>query len=172
MNADGTDRRKGNEGRKARDLIGAICVDQRLLPVFLCDLRLCVRPSHRGAAILGVVSKKRTLILLKPGSSGETPALGSLREVAAALGNCNIAADGSGPHGFGERMGTGVLFGPGMVLEVPLMEEPSINRGEGPEIKQVLVSVTDEDFAFPVLMRLCKVNGWQMMDPDSGRTFG
>lgn len=98
--------------------------------------------------------------------------LGSLREVGKALGNSNIAADGSGPHGLGERMGTGVFYGPGMVLEVALMEEPDSHRGEGPEVRQVLVSLTDEDFAFPVLMRLCKNNGWQMMDPDSGRTFG
>jgi len=113
-------------------------------------------------------------VLLKSGAGSEegTPELGSLREVRAALGNCNIAPDGSGRFGFGEREGTGVFHGPGMIMEVPLMDEPGINRGEGPEVRQVLVSVTDEDFAFPVLMRLCKVNGWQMMDPDSGRTFG
>jgi hypothetical protein len=121
------------------------------------------------------LSKKRTLVLLNPapssGSEGSSP-LGTLREVRVALGNSNIAPDGSGPHGYGERMGTGVFFGPGMVLEVPLNEEPDSNRGEGPEIRQVLVSITDEDFAFPVLMRLCRANRWQMMDPDSGRTFG
>jgi hypothetical protein len=98
--------------------------------------------------------------------------LGTLREVKGALGRSNIAPDGSGPHGYGERLGTGVFHGPGMVLEVPLSEEPDANRGRGPEIAQVLVSVTDEDFAFPVLMRLCKQNGWKMMDPESGRTFG
>jgi hypothetical protein len=69
-------------------------------------------------------------------------------------------------------MGTGVFHGPGMVLEVALTEDPASNRGAGPDIRQVLVSLTDEDFAFPVLMRLCKNNGWQMMDPDSGRSFG
>lgn len=98
--------------------------------------------------------------------------LGSLKEVRTALGQCNISPDGSGQYGYGERLGTGVLHGPGMVMEVPLMEDPSSNRGAGPEISQVLVSVTDEDFAFPVLIRLCKLNGWRMMDPESGRTFG
>ena len=48
--------------------------------------------------------------------------LGTLREVTGALGNSNIAPDGSGPHGYGERLGTGVFFGPGMVLEVPFTE--------------------------------------------------
>lgn len=122
------------------------------------------------------MARKRTLILIRsapPGeSSGGLLALGALRDVRAALGQCNISPDGSGPHGYGERLGTGVLFGPGMVLEIPLSEEPTSNRGAGPEISQVLVSVTDEDFAFPVLMRLCKLNSWKMMDPDSGRTFG
>ena len=119
------------------------------------------------------MSKKRSLILLKPGVGEDgAPPLGTLREVRETLGNSNIATDGSGPHGYGERLGTGVFFGPGMVLEVPLMEEPDAHRGQGPDIRQILVSVTDEDFAFPVLMRLCKLSGWQMMDPESGRTFG
>ena len=119
------------------------------------------------------MSKKRSLILLRPGVGADGgPPLGTLREVRVALGNSNIAPDGSGPHGFGERLGTGVFFGPGMVLEVAMMEEPDSSRGEGPEVRQILVSVTDEDFAFPVLMRLCKLSGWQMMDPESGRSFG
>ena len=133
--------------------------------------------AERGgtqAAILAAVSKKRSLVLLNPGSGGSDGVvpLGSLREVRDALGNSNIAPDGSGPHGYGERMGTGVFFGPGMVMEVPLMDDPTVSRGEGPEVKQILVTVTDEDFAFPVLMRLCKRNHWQMMDAESGRTFG
>ena len=85
----------------------------------------------------------------------------------------NIAPDGSGPSGpTATGWAWGSFFGPGMVLEVPLTEEPDSNRGEGPEIRQVLVTITDEDFAFPVLMRLCKQNQWQMMDAESGRTFG
>ena len=119
------------------------------------------------------MAKKRTLVLLNPatGSDGAAP-LGSLREVRRALGMSNIAPDGSGPSGYGERLGVGLFFGPGMVLEVALTEEPDTNRGEGPEVRQVLVTITDEDFAFPVLMRLCKQNQWQMMDAESGRTFG
>lgn len=98
--------------------------------------------------------------------------LGSLRAVRAMLGNYNIAPDSSGPYGYGERMGLALFFGPGMVAEVSLSEDPSINRGEGPDVVQILVSLTDEDFAFPVLMRLCREKKWKMMDPDSGRTLG
>lgn len=132
------------------------------------------RMGSRGLAYAGNVARKRTLILLRSGTGpdGGMLALGSLREVCTALGQSNVHPDGSGPHGFGERVGTGVMFGPGMVLEIPFTDDPGSNRGQGPELKQILVSVTDEDFAFPVLMRICRLNEWKMMDPDSGRTFG
>lgn len=115
------------------------------------------------------MAKKRTVILLKSGPApGAIEPLGSLSSLRAALANFNVAPDGSGPRGMGERLGTGVFFGPGMVMEVPLgADDPP-----DPDIAQVLVSVTDEDFAWPVLMRICKANQWKMMDPDSGRTFG
>lgn len=98
--------------------------------------------------------------------------LGSLREIRGQLGRFNIAPDGSGASGMGERVGTGVFHGPGLVAEVPLAEEPSTRGGEGPQISQILVTVTDEDFAFPVLIGLCRQFKWKLMDPDSGRSFG
>ncbi len=105
-------------------------------------------------------------------SDGGLEPLGTLRAVTKALGNYNIAPDTSGPHGYGERMGVALFFGPGLVAEAQLPDDPSSNRGEGPEIVQILVSATDEDFAFPVLMRLCREQKWKMLDPDSGRTLG
>lgn len=105
------------------------------------------------------------------GDGGMEP-LGSLRAVCEALSNYNIAPDTSGPHGYGERMGVALFFGPGLVAEISLSDDPASNRGEGPEVVQILVSATDEDFAFPVLMRLCREQKWKMMDPDSGRTLG
>lgn len=114
------------------------------------------------------MSKKRTLLLLKVGESSDSgmPPLGTLSEVTRALARNNIAADGSGPHGYGERIGTGVFHGPGMVLEVPLNADD-----RDPEIKQMLVAVTDDDFAWPVLSKLCKNEKWKMMDPETGRSF-
>lgn len=117
------------------------------------------------------MARRRSLVLIKS-TDGQLEPLGSLREVCEAVSHHNLAPDGSGQFGFGERMGVGLLFGPGMILELPLGEEPSSNRGQGPEISQILVSMTDEDFAFPVLMRMCKELGWRMMDPETGRTFG
>ena len=35
-----------------------------------------------------------------------------------------------------------------------------------------MVTVTDGDFAWLVLSRICRTNQWKMMDPESGRMFG
>ncbi len=32
--------------------------------------------------------------------------------------------------------------------------------------------MTDDDFAFPVLLRLCREQKWTMLDPETGRRFG
>lgn len=115
------------------------------------------------------MAKKRTLVLLKGGEGsggGGLPPLGTLREVRAAMAGFNIAPDGSGAAGMGERIGTGVLHGPGMVVEIML---PSDQRE--PDVTQALIAVTDEDFAWPVLARMCRSQGWKLMDPESGRTF-
>lgn len=92
--------------------------------------------------------------------------LGTFKEVVAAAGRFNVGADGSGAGGYGEVPGVAILHGPGFTLEVP---------GDGSPreaVTQIMANVTDEDFAWPVLSRMCKANSWKMMDPDTGRTFG
>jgi hypothetical protein len=92
--------------------------------------------------------------------------LGSFKEVLSAAGRFNVGSDGSGFGGYGDVPGMVVLYGPGFTLEIPGDGSPRT------EVNQVMASVTDEDFAWPVLSRMCKANSWKMMDPDSGRTFG
>lgn len=92
--------------------------------------------------------------------------IGTFGEVLAAVAPFNVASDGSGPAGFGTVPGMAVLFGPGFVLEIPS------DGDRRAEVNQLMATVTDEDFAWPVLSRMCKHNGWKMMDPDTGRTFG
>jgi hypothetical protein len=70
----------------------------------------------------------------------------------------NISVDGSK----GSALGTTTLFGPGLVVDLPTSAE---------ELTQVMVTVVEEETAWPVLARLCKTLGWKMMDPESGRTF-
>ena len=99
------------------------------------------------------------------GGGGKMLPLGSFRELLDVLGTYNIGPDGSGPQGWGDVLGMAVLYGPGMLVEIPTA------AGEG-RVLQLMVTLTDDDFAWPVLARLCKAQGWRMMDPDSGRSFG
>lgn len=95
--------------------------------------------------------------------SGEMPVLGSVRDVVKAISAYNTSPDGSGPEGMGEAVGVGFMYGPGFVIEIPVAAE---------HVSQLMVTITDEDFAWSVLMRMCRQLQWKMMDPESGRTFG
>ena len=103
---------------------------------------------------------KRQIILMKVASSASADdhddavqPLGDRKEVLAALADFNTAPDSTG----GE-----FLYGPGLVMQMPFA---------GDEIAQLLVSHTDEDFAWPVLFRICERLGWNLMDPNSGRVL-
>lgn len=109
---------------------------------------------------------KRQLVLMvarEEGDDGSRP-MGSLKEVVASLKRFNCWPDGSGPEGMGKSPGMALAYGPGMIMEIPTMG--------GGDVMQVLATMTDEEYAFPVLMKLCRENGWTMMDPESGRVFG
>lgn len=106
---------------------------------------------------------KRQLLLLKavdPKESGDgMPPMGSVEDVTEQLARYNTGPDGPRKA----DLGVAVLHGPGMILEVPTGND---------EVRQVMVTTTDEEFAFPVLTRLCREQRWTMMDPDTGRRFG
>jgi hypothetical protein len=133
-------------------------------------------PAHPARERNNRLARKRQVILLKlaeephvdseatrTGDGCSMVPLGACAEVVRTLAPFNVAPDGSGPGGMGEALGTGILYGPGMIIEMPT---------GGDEISQLMVSVTDEDFAWAVLMRMCKLLHWKMLDPESGRTFG
>jgi len=83
--------------------------------------------------------------------------LGTRREVADYLSKFNTKPDGS-------PLSPGVLYGPGIVAQLPMV-------GENDPVMQVLVSI-NEEVAWPVLLRMCDALGWTLMDPSTGRTFG
>lgn len=85
--------------------------------------------------------------------------LGTRGEVEATLSRYNTSRDGS----VSRAMGTVVLHGPGMTVEVPTTTDV---------VTQMIASVHDEDIAWPVLARVCRECEWQMMDMESGRVFG
>jgi hypothetical protein len=103
----------------------------------------------------------RQIILFQPSDPEDAAAgmaeLGSPSNLEHRLRPYNIAPDG----GKG-AMGTTSLYGPGLVIEVPSAAD---------EVNQLMASVDDEETAWPVLARLCREQGWKLMDPESGRTF-
>ncbi len=106
---------------------------------------------------------KRLVILVGQETDDGPGPLGSSRAVLDQLSQFNCAPDGTGPDGLGRTPGMATLYGPGLMMEFPVGSD---------ELNQVMVTLTDDDFAFPVVMRLCRTAGWLMMDPESGRTFG
>jgi len=106
---------------------------------------------------------KRILVLIKP-RDPEDPTAGTLplgrpKDLVAVLANFNVAPDGS------ERkaLGTAVLHGPGFTVEYASSLD---------ELNQAMIVVNDQDFAWPVLRRMCRVNAWKMQDTESGQIFG
>lgn len=105
------------------------------------------------------MAKTRQLVLVGAGAgaSGAGP-LGTRREVVRTLAKYNTAPDGA-------RDGAGILHGPGLRLELPMVDDKD-------EVAQALVTLIEEDTAWAVLNRLCRQVGWRMVDPESGRSFG
>lgn len=109
------------------------------------------------------MATNRQIVLIKPDrdrSDGSMPPLGSLQSVQETLGGVNTACDGS--DGVAES-GIIVMHGPGFVVEIASGMDP---------VSQAMVTLHDEDMAWPVLMLLCTRAKWAMMDVETGRTFG
>lgn len=79
--------------------------------------------------------------------------IGSRREIYKSLEDYNT---------FPDREGGEFLYGPGLTIQIPA------NDGE---VTQMLVSLADEETAWPVLDRIRNAMGWNLMDPDSGRVL-
>lgn len=107
--------------------------------------------------------KKRILVLMNPRDPGDpsagNAALGTPKELCAVLAGFNTAADGSEL----KRLGTMVLHGPGFTVEYAMGHD---------ELMQAMVVVNNQDFAWPVLSKICRSQGWKMQDTDSGQVFG
>ncbi|MBL4591110.1 MAG: hypothetical protein JKY96_04045 [Phycisphaerales bacterium] len=107
--------------------------------------------------------KKRILVLIKPRDADDPSAgnvaLGSPKELVKALSGYNTAPDGSES----KRLGTMVLHGPGFVVEYAIGHE---------ELMQAMIVVNHQDFAWPVISKMCRDNGWKMQDTESGQIFG
>ena len=85
-------------------------------------------------------------------------ALGTSKEFLKCAARFNTAPDGGSA-----KHGTETLYGPGMLVELPLNQD---------EIRQALVSCYDQELAWPVLYGMCKAFGWKLQDMDTGQVFG
>lgn len=86
--------------------------------------------------------------------------LGSHTQVKDALSKYNTAPDGT-PRS--KTAGTEVLHGPGMIVEIPTTTDL---------VQQAMVTMTDDDIAWPVLERACRQLKWKLVDLETGRSFG
>jgi len=103
------------------------------------------------------MARSRQLVLVRASGDGAAGPLGTKREVLDSMAPFNTAPDGSEAR-------DSVAHGPGFRVELPLVDEDD-------PVEQALLTLVDEDIAWPAVSRMCKANQWSLMDPESGRTF-
>jgi hypothetical protein len=84
-------------------------------------------------------------------SAGEMSPIGPRSEIICELARYNTAP---------ERDGEDVLYGPGVRIELPPHEDP---------VRQMLITMEEEEIAWHVLIRLAKAFHWKILDPLTGR---
>ncbi|MSR33413.1 MAG: hypothetical protein EXS12_01200 [Phycisphaerales bacterium] len=84
---------------------------------------------------------------------GTLGAIGSRADVVKSLSLRNTCADIEGGQ---------VLYGPGVNIELTPDQDP---------VLQMLLTITDDDIAWTVIMKLAKDLQWKVLDPTSGREF-
>ncbi len=111
--------------------------------------------------------RRQIQIIHQDSKDGNLEPLGTPGEVSGMLARFNTGPDKDASAGTG---GPGVAppatllhHGPGLVAEVPMLVD---------EVTQFIITLRDEDFAFPVVIRMCRALGWAMVDVETGRRFG
>lgn len=124
----------------------------------------CVRRGVGAGAFS--VARRRQLALIKLEDANDrlspTVPLGNEAEFREAVAPFNTATDRLGQNGT-HSAGSITFYGPGLAIEVVPVDG---------KVRQALVYCQDEDFAWPVLYRMCKGNGWKLQDMETGQMFG
>lgn len=84
-----------------------------------------------------------------PLEKGPCP-LGARSEILKSLGTMNTLP---------QLPGESVLWGPGVKLEMVAGEDP---------VKQILLTITEEEIAWLVIARMMQAFGWRVVDLESG----
>ncbi len=113
---------------------------------------------HRQLALIKLLPQDPDDEGAGTGSVLDSIPLGTYDEVVESLSGYNTAPDGSTDT-------FGVLFGPGFTVQLPFVDRKD-------PVMQILISLDEDDTAWPVLSRICKRLNWKMLDPSTGRTFG
>ena len=90
------------------------------------------------------------ILSAEPGGGDGLPPIGRRAEIIEQLRNLN-----TGPG----REGESILHGPGIRIEFA-DEDP---------IRQMLLTIVEEEIAWPVILRIGRTIGWKLLDPTSGR---
>ena len=89
----------------------------------------------------------------RPSTANGLPSIGRRADLVRKLADYNTAP---------EREGDDVLHGPGIRLELP---------PDQLDVSQMLMTVTEEEIAWLVIMRLLKDFEWKILDMNTGREF-
>ncbi len=92
------------------------------------------------------------LVVLSPDprSGDELPPLGNIGEILDQLSHLNVHP---------EQEGDPVVYGPGIRIE----------GSPGEPIRQMLLTIVEEEIAWLVIMRVAKAMNWKLFDPTTGR---
>lgn len=98
-----------------------------------------------------MASNQLVILSRTSSASGELAPIAGRAELLRELAKRN-----TGP----ERPGEDVLYGPGIEIQLAPGQDP---------VTQLLLSITDEDIAWVVILRLARELHWKIFDPYSGR---
>ena len=99
-----------------------------------------------------VADHQFAILSKRPSTSNGMAAIGTRAQLIKDLSRYNTAPDSQGDDD--------VLHGPGIRLELPPGQET---------ITQMILTVTEEEIAWLVIMRLAKTFDWKIVDTESGR---
>jgi len=107
---------------------------------------------------LRVPALQFVILSKQPAGGNGLPPIGSRSQLIKELSQYNTAPERDGD--------TEVLYGPGIRLEFP----PATGSGRNADdVSQLLLTVTEEEIAWLVIMRLAKDFDWKIVDTSSGR---
>jgi hypothetical protein len=98
-----------------------------------------------------VPAQQYVILSKQPASANGMAAIGRRSEIIGTLASYNTAP---------EREGEDVLYGPGIRIELPPGQD---------KVSQMLMTVTEEEIAWLVIMRLAHALQWKIVDPNTGR---